>query len=129
LNKSTTQIIRFILGLSWIYQGFFPKLFVIAPLERQLTSTMGFSADISDAITRGAGISEVFFGVLLIVFYQNRTIHILNISALLALLFYVMLMMPVLLIEAFNPVTSNIALIGLSVALLDHIRVKAGEDG
>lgn len=125
MNRNAIQIVRVILGLSWVYQGFFPKLFAIAPLERQLTATMGFSAHTSDWITRGAGLSEIVFGVLLIVFYKSRTMHFLNISVLLGLLLYVVFMMPVLLIEAFNPVTTNFALIGLSVALLDRFRVKA----
>ncbi len=121
MNKGATQIVRYILGLSWIYQGFFPKLLTIAPLERQLTATMGFSVETSTLITRGAGISEIIFGVLLIAFYQNKTIHLLNIAVLLGLLVYVAFMMPVLLIEAFNPVTTNLALIGLSVVLLSDI--------
>lgn len=120
LNRGATQIIRYILGLSWVYQGFFPKLFSIAPLERQLTATMGFSENISDLITRGAGVSEIAFGILLIVFYRNKPLHFLNISVLLGLLLYVVLMMPVLLIEAFNPVTTNLALVGLSVVLISN---------
>lgn len=128
MNRNAIQIARAILGLSWVYQGFFPKLLAIAPLERQLTATLGFSAHVSDLITRGAGVSEIIFGVLLIVFYQSRTMHFLNISALLGLLLYVMLMMPALLIEAFNPVTTNLALIGLSVTLLSSINVKAGDN-
>lgn len=82
---------------------------------------MGFSVETSTLITRGAGISEIIFGVLLIAFYQNKTIHLLNIVALLGLLAYVAFTMPVLLIEAFNPVTTNLALIGLSVVLLSDI--------
>lgn len=82
---------------------------------------MGFSAEISSIITRTAGVGEIIFGVLLIVFYQNKIIHLLNITALLGLLLFVALMMPVLLLEAFNPVTTNFALIGLSVVLLGSI--------
>ena len=53
------------------------------------------------------------FGMLLIVCYKVKTIHLLNIMALVGLLLYVVFMMPTLLIEAFNPVTSNLTMIVL----------------
>lgn len=118
MTVNPIQVSRYILGLSWMYQGYFPKLFTIAPLEHQLTATMGFSLEVSNLITRAAGVSEIIFGLLLIILYKNRMIHILNIFALLGLLLYVILMMPILLVEAFNPVTTNLTLIGLSLVLL-----------
>ncbi|MFT6725462.1 MAG: hypothetical protein ACJARN_002332 [Arenicella sp.] len=51
--------------------------------------------------------------MLLIVCYEVKTIHLLNIMALVGLLLYVVFMMPTLLIEAFNPVTSNLTMIVL----------------
>jgi len=122
VNSHAIQVARYILGLSWIYQGFFPKLYAIAPLERQLTATMGFTPEASDMITRGAGVSEIIFGLFLIVGYRNRTLHMLNILALLGLLAYVVVMMPSLLLEAFNPVTTNLPLIVLSVVLISSIK-------
>ncbi len=124
MNDFVIQFSRYVLGLSWVYQGFFPKLFAIAPLERQLTATMGFSPQVSDLITRAAGVGEILFGVLLIVLYKNKTVHRLNIMALIGLLLYVVVMMPSLLIEAFNPVTTNIPLIALSVVLLNAIKAS-----
>ena len=118
------QVSRYILGLSWMYQGYFPKLFTIAPLEQQLTGAMGFSLEVSNLITRVAGVGEIIFGLLLIIFYRDRVIHILNILALLGLLLYVILMMPVLLVEAFNPVTTNLTLIGLSLILISDLDSK-----
>ena len=121
MKLNPIQIARYALGLSWLYQGFFPKLWTIAPLERQLTATMGFSIPLSDLITRGAGVGEMTFGMLLIVFYKVKTIHLLNIMALVGLLLYVLFMMPTLLIEAFNPVTTNLTMIALSLVLISHI--------
>ena len=120
MNVFTIQILRYTLGLCWIYQGVFPKLVSIAPLEKKLTATMGFSLEVSDMITRVAGVSEIVFGVLLIIFYRYRTIHILNIAALCGLLAYVVLMLPVLLLEAFNPVTTNIPMMLISFVLLEQ---------
>ena len=105
-----------------MYHGFFPKLYAIAPLERQLTATMGFSTQVSDLITRVAGVSEIVFGLLLIAFYKTKAIHFLNILALLSLLLYVGLMMPSLLIEAFNPITTNLTMMALSVVIIVSIR-------
>ena len=118
MNTISIQTLRYVLGLSWVYQGFFPKLFTIAPLERELTATMGFSTELSNLITRGAGVGEIVFGVLLIIFYRSHAIHVLNIAALVGLLLYVVFMMPVLLVEAFNPVTTNILMIAISVVFL-----------
>lgn len=81
---------------------------------------MGSSADNSDLITRVAGVSEMIFGLLLIVLYKNRIIHLLSIFALLGLLVYVIFMIPALLVEAFNPVTTNLPLIALSLFLLNN---------
>jgi len=120
-NTFYIQIARYIVGLSWIYHGFFPKLYHIAPLEKLMTGSAGFSAQVSELITRSAGVSEIIFGVCLLVFYKNKHIVILNILALVGLLLAVVVMQPPLLIEAFNPVTTNLPLIGLSVIWLKEI--------
>jgi len=83
---------------------------------------MGFSPDISDMITRAAGVSEILFGIVLIVFYRYRLVHLVNVAALTGLLFYVAVMMPALLVEAFNPVTTNIPMILMSLVLLSNLR-------
>ena len=96
----------------------FPKLLQVAPTEKALTAELGFSDQVSYFVTKSAGIGEMVFGILLIVFYRNKHIHQLNIVVLLSLCAFVAFAMPQLLVEAFNPVTTNFALIGLSCALL-----------
>lgn len=115
---SATQIARYIIGLSWIYSGVFPKLMQIAPLEKVMTASIGLSDEISYLITKAAGVGEVIFGVIFILLYKSRSVVWLNIFALSALLVFVAILQPPLLIEAFNPVTTNIPLIALSVILL-----------
>lgn len=122
MRDDAVQVARYTLGLSWIYQGLFPKLLTVAPLERALTATMGFSDNISLLITRAAGVSEIVFGIALIVFYKNRVFPILSIVALLFLFAFVALQLPSLLSEAFNPVTTNFSLIALSYVLLVNSR-------
>jgi len=117
-----TQIARFTVGLSWIYHGLFPKLLHIAPLEMQMSGSIGLSEANSVLLIRAAGIGEILFGILLIVFYRYRPLILLNIAALSALLLFVVLMTPAIMIEAFNPVTTNIPLIVLGLLLLKNER-------
>lgn len=119
------QVARFTLGLSWVYQGIAPKLLTIAPLERALTGSMGFSDQVSDLITRGAGVGEVTFGVLLIVFYQHKGLQLFNMAVLLGLLFFAAFMLPSVLNEAFNPVTTNLCMVALSYFLFYQSSHKA----
>ncbi len=118
----TVQIARFIVSFVWIYHGLFPKLVQVAPLEKLITASLGFPPDISAFITKSAGISELFFGIALFIFYQSKPLILLNIFGLILLLIAVAILQPQLLIEAFNPVTTNIPVIGLSLILLKHAR-------
>ena len=70
-------------------------------------------------ITKSAGVGEVIFGLVFIYFYKSRMVILLNIYALTLLLIFVAILQPMLLVEAFNPVTTNIPLIGLSLILLN----------
>jgi len=121
---STIQIARYIISFSWLYHGIFPKLMHIAPLEKLMTASMGFSEEVSYVITKSAGIGEVIFGVLLFIFYRHRAIIVMNILGLLGLLVFVALFQPQLLVEAFNPVTTNLTLIGLSFILLQQSKAS-----
>jgi uncharacterized membrane protein YphA (DoxX/SURF4 family) len=118
MDEKTVQVARCLLGLSWVYHGLFPKLVTIAPIEKLMTATIGLSDNTSIVLTRAAGASEIILGILLIIFYKNRKLVMFNILALLMLCLFVAVKVPALLIEAFNPVTTNFALIGLSYVLL-----------
>ncbi|WP_462151069.1 DoxX-like family protein [Pseudoalteromonas xiamenensis] len=119
---SSVQIARFIVSFSWLYHGIFPKLIHVAPLEKLMTSSIGFSEDISYFITKSAGVGEVLFGVVLFIFYYYKPLIILNIIGLGFLLMFVAVLQPQLLVEAFNPVTTNIPIIGLSFVLLSNTK-------
>lgn len=118
---SSIQIARFIISFSWLYHGIFPKLIHVAPLEELITGSLGLSAELSYLVTKSAGVGEVIFGILFFILYRNKTIILFNIMTLSGLLGFVALLQPQLLIEAFNPVTTNIALIGFSFILLTEI--------
>ncbi len=122
---SSIQIARYIISFSWLYHGIFPKLIHIAPLEKLMTASLGLSNELSYFVTKSAGVGEVIFGILFFVFYRNKFIVSLNIIGLTGLLGFVALMQPQLLIEAFNPVTTNIALIAFSFILLLELKSES----
>ncbi|MBU2972423.1 DoxX-like family protein [Pseudoalteromonas sp. C2R02] len=119
---SAIQISRFLLSFNWIYHGLFPKLIHIAPLEKAMTASMGFADETSYLITKLAGVGEIIFGLVIFFFYQSRFILLSNIIALIGLLLFVAFLQPHLLIEAFNPVTTNISMIGFSLILFSNIK-------
>jgi len=119
---SSIQIARFIISFSWLYHGIFPKLVHIAPLEKTMTASIGLSNELSYLVTKSAGVGEVIFGVLFFLFYCNKAMVLLNILGLTGLLIFVAVLQPQLLIEAFNPVTTNITLIGFSLILLVELK-------
>lgn len=118
MDIPTIQTARYTLAFSWIYHGLFPKLITVAPLEKAMTATIGLSEQASYLLTKAAGASEIIFGVLIFVFYRNRKLIMVNAFALLALGVFVAIQMPSLLIEAFNPVTTNATLLALSYILI-----------
>lgn len=117
-DMDTNQISRFIISFSWIYHGLIPKLMWIAPLEKRITASLGFSEELSVLVTRFAGVAEILFGVIFFIFYKNKAINLLNILALTGLLGFVAIFNVQLLGEAFNPVTTNLPLIAFSVILI-----------
>ena len=121
---SSIHIARFIISFSWLYHGIFPKLVHIAPLEKLMTASLGLSNELSYFVTKSAGVGEVIFGIIFFVLYRSKVIILLNIIGLSGLLIFVAILQPQLLIEAFNPVTTNIALIGFSLILLVETKVE-----
>lgn len=112
------QIARLMISFSWIYHGLLPKLVHIAPLEKLMTDSIGLGEPLSYLITKTAGVGEVVFGIVFFFLYQQRLLIWLNIAGLIGLLLFVAILQPLLLIEAFNPVTTNLMLVGFSVILL-----------
>jgi len=93
-----------------------------------MTASIGLSDELSYLVTKSAGVGEVIFGLVFFVLYRNKAIVLLNIIGLTGLLAFVALMQPHLLIEAFNPVTTNIALIGFSFILLLEIKKEINKE-
>lgn len=87
-----------------------------------MTSSLGFSENVSYLVTKSAGVTEIIFGIIIYLFYKSKPIILLNIIGLIGLLLFVVVMQPQLLFGAFNPVTTNIPIIGLSLVLLNKYK-------
>jgi len=124
---SIIQMARFTIAFVWIYHGLFPKLLQIAPIEMAMSSAAGLSDENTLLLIKLAGVGELIFGIAFIFLYKFKQIIWLNIIALIGLLAYVAVRMSEFLVEAFNPVTTNIPLIMLSFVLLSELR-KNGKD-
>jgi len=125
---TSIQIARYALTFSWLYHGIFPKLLYVAPYEKLLIDSFGFSEQVSYFITKSAGVSEVIFGGVIFIFYRIKSIILLNIFALFGLIIFVAVLQPQLLVEAFNPVTTNIMMIALSVMLFNELQAEEQQD-
>lgn len=122
------QLARYVIGLTWIYHGIFPKLLQIAPLEQAMTGSLGFSDDITFYLVKTAGVAEVIFGVVFICCYRLKRVLLLNIIGLTGLLLFAAIMTPFVLLEAFNPITTNVPLIVLGYYLLKQQGCRDGEE-
>jgi hypothetical protein len=83
-----------------------------------MTLALGLPIEQTIWAIRAAGIAEILFGLVVIMFYKSKHIIRLNIMALVTLLVVSAVLLPSVITEAFNPVTTNIPLIVLSVILL-----------
>lgn len=90
-------------------------------MEKAIAATLGLDEKDSIIITLAAGIGEVIFGIVIFLFYRNATLIKLNIAALIGLLLYIALFIPACLVEVFNPATTNIPLVMLSIGLLSEL--------
>lgn len=116
----SVEVARYIIAFSWIYHGLAPKLIKISPLEQLMSSSLGWGEEATYLFIKAAGVGAVMWGLIFFVLYKVRGIIALNIVALLGLLLAVVTLQPQLLIEAFNPVTTNVPLIALSIIVYHH---------
>ena len=108
LLSKINSIARFTLAFVFAYHGLVPKILWLSPVEASLTNAHNLDAVIISPI---AGILEIILALSILLFKNSLIPIYLAIVSLIALLLDVMLIMPSLLIEAFNPVTINLATI------------------
>ena len=113
-NSKLTHIAfisRLSLGFLFIYHGLVPKILWLSPVETHLVSLSGLDV-LNNIISILAGIGEVLLGGSIIFFRKSIIPIYIAMVILLLLLLFVALVSPEYLVEAFNPVTTNILGLG-----------------
>ena len=117
-DKSIEQLARLVIAAAWIFPGLVPKLIYIAPAEWYLSSQFGFSESMTYWVITAAGLAEICFGVLFFLLYRNKWINYANVAGLVGLIVMVAFLDWRYLFGAFNPITTNVPLVVLSLLLL-----------
>jgi len=102
---------RVFIAFIWAWQGFFPKLLFPSADETIMLSAAGAPIYLLPTV----GVVEVVFGLLCLILWRWRGFFILNCLVMLAALLEVALRSNSYLFAAFNPVTLNVGVIGLSL--------------
>ncbi|MBK1874456.1 DoxX-like family protein [Marinobacter sp. 1-3A] len=116
-------VCRGTIAFIWFYQGLIPKL--LYPHEDELAMSMaaGFSHSGAVQLATIAGVLEIAMAVVILIFWRQRWPLLLTLAAMVGLLAFVVLVQPLLLGGAFNPVTTNVAVAALSIASLHLLQV------
>ena len=113
---------RYALAFVFIYHGLVPKILWLSPIEAQLTNAHGLEASVMSPL---AGVLEILLGLSILLIRKSLMPIYVAMLLLAGLLLDVIIIMPNLLIEAFNPVTINIVSMVLGYMIcLTHQRVK-----
>jgi hypothetical protein len=97
---------RAVLAFVFIYHGLVPKILWLSPTEAALATAHGLYAPVISPL---AGVGEILLGGVILLWRKSLIPVHAAMAALVVLLLDVMIMMPMLLTEAFNPVTLNLA--------------------
>lgn len=116
-------VCRGTIAFVWFYQGLIPKL--LYPHEDELAMSMaaGFSRPEAVQLAAIGGALEIAMSVVILIFWRQRWPMLLTLVAMIGLLTFVILVQPMLLGAAFNPVTTNVAVAALSIVSLHLLQV------
>jgi uncharacterized protein YjeT (DUF2065 family) len=114
--RQIARIARIALAMVFIWHGLVPKIFWLSPDELAMIQAHNLPAP--EWVARLAGVAEISLGVLLL-WQRQRWPLLLAAVLLIGLLLDVVLFSPHLLLQAFNPLSTNLAALALcSVAWL-----------
>jgi hypothetical protein len=114
-NSVVHALARMTLAFIWAYHGLIPKLIIVHPDELMLLANAGLSEPLAALGVAAAGLAEIFFAVILLVFWNSRRLLLVNLPLMLFALLGVGITAPELLTGAFNPVTLNVSVIVLAL--------------
>ena len=108
---------RVLLGFLFVYHGLVPKILWLSAAEVHFVDVSGIGIS-ATLISPLAGVLEILLGCAIVVLRKLDFLIYAAAASLLGLLAYVAVMSPGFLVEAFNPVTTNILGMGLCYLIL-----------
>lgn len=112
---SNYAICRIVVAFVWIYHGLVPKLLGPHPDETAMNMALGISEARAAQLSIVAGVIEIGFGVMIILLWRSRWPLLLTVWSMVGLLVFSLYVYPGLASAAFNPVTTNVAVLALAV--------------
>jgi len=120
-GQLTVLLSSLVLSLVWIYQGLIPKLLFTDTGEIEILKKSGVFAGNEKNVLTFIGWAEILFG-LIILFVHKKSIHIINIIALLLLKAAAIFSNAIIFTFPFNPFSLNISMIAISMIAILHGR-------
>jgi len=119
---SSYAICRGMVAFVWLYHGAVPKLLGPHTDELRMNQALGLSLEKAEQLSIVAGVFEVLFALLIFVCWRQRWPLVVTAVAMVGLLLFSLVAVPSLAMAAFNPVTTNLAVLALTlVALRLHV--------
>lgn len=123
--RQITLVARLALALVFLWHGLVPKILWLSPDEVVMIVAHGLPAP--DLIAQAAGGAEIVLALLLVLLRRRRWPLLLAGALLGVLLVDVALFSPHLLLQAFNPLSTNLAALALCWVAWRAESVPAGE--
>lgn len=122
LRKLKTYIIaNTSLALIWIYMGVIPKILFTNSGELDMVKNIELFKGIELLVVNTTGIIEILFGFILLIWGNRKSLHLINIIALLGLTTVGVFGNPNSAVTPFNPVTITVAMIALSLIVMINL--------
>ncbi|MEP6949605.1 MAG: DoxX-like family protein [Ginsengibacter sp.] len=116
----TVLLSNITLGLVWIYQGLIPKLLFAGTGELEFLKRSGLFSGNEKGVLTFIGLTEIFFGLIILVVHK-KSIHIINITALLLLATAAIFSSPAIFTFPFNPFSLSISMTVISIIAILNI--------
>jgi len=114
-KPSPYAICRLSIAFVWFYHGLVPKLLGPDADELLMNMALGLGEAEATRLSLIAGTAEIALAACVLMFWQQRWPLIVTAVAMPTLLLFVVWFAPSLLTGAFNPVTTNVSVLALSL--------------
>lgn len=115
---SSYALCRLSVAFVWLYHGLVPKLLGPHKDELAMNMSVGLSIEHAELLAKVGGVSEILFSVAVVLFWTQRWPLVVTAVGMIILLIFSLLAVPNLAMGAFNPVTTNLCVLILSLVAL-----------